>query len=492
VTGQVLVKGTPRTVPEMKERAARLASGLSGLGVERDSAVMGMLANGHAFYETAFAARRLGARFVPVSTQLRRDELRYIVEDCRPAVAVVGQQSAAVVRASLPEDKVLVTGADYDGLIAGSPEWPGRAVDAPAPMLYTSGTTGRPKGVRKGPPTKEQIRATAAWVRVLFSPEDGMRTVIANPLYHSAAWGFSLVALQHHGVVVLEERFDAERLLALVDEHRVTHLQLVPTMMHRLLRLPDRVRSQYDVSSLRHVVHGAGPCSQSTKRAMIAWWGPVLHEYYGSTETGAIVSCSSPEWLERPGTVGRPRDGAVVRILDDQGRELPAGEVGTVWVWHPAMTPFDYHNVAGDPAPHGLATCGDLGRVDPDGYLYLSDRRTDLIVCGGVNVYPAEVELALAELPGVYDCAVIGIRDAEMGQVPVAVVEPEAGADLTLASLRAGLADRLAPTKVPRRLVLVDSFPRQVTGKVRRAHLRDLLETAEMPGVISDQSGGAG
>jgi long-chain acyl-CoA synthetase len=437
-----------------------------------------MLDNGHGFYEAEFAARRLGARFVPVSTQLRRDELSFIAADCAASAAIVRPQSMDIAREAMPAMRVLENGTDDSRMIAASMPWPGRAALRQAPMLYTSGTTGRPKGVRKASPSPEQLTATLSWASRLFGADEDMRTVIANPLYHSAAWGYSTTVLQHGGLIVLEKHFDPRRLLELVQRHSVSHLQLVPTMMHRMLQVPESERLGYDISSLRHVLHGAGPCSPATKRAMIEWWGPVLHEYYGCTETGAIVACSSQEWLERPGTVGRPRDGAVVRILDEAGEPVPAGEIGTIWMSHPATTPFRYHNATPPQSQLGLLTCGDLGRVDDDGYLYLVDRRTDLIVCGGVNVYPAEVELALQQHPEVQDCAVLGVADEEMGQLPLALVEPKPGGshgELTLAAIREFLDDRLARSKHPRRLVLVTSLPREENGKIRRQYLGELI-----------------
>jgi long-chain acyl-CoA synthetase len=468
---------------EIKDRAARLATALAGLGVGRGDAVAVMMPNRVEFFEVALGARAIGATLVPVSRQLTAGEVGYILEDCQAVVVVVSAELAHLVPDTAHTRIVLGSTArsgrtpGYADLVAAAPPWAEGARDPGEPMLYTSGTTGQPKGVRKSTSTPEQTAAMGRWLTELFGLERGMRTIVANPLYHSAGYGQAMLVLGQRGLVVLEERFDPERFLALIDRHRITHLQLVPTMMYRLVRLPAPVRDRYDVSSLRHVLHGAGPCAPETKRALIDWWGPIIREYYGATETGGLVSCDSHEWLAHPGTVGKARAGAVVRVVDPAGVTLPPGEIGTVYARHPATAPFTYHRAEGKRAEielDGLVTCGDLGYLDDQGYLYLVDRRTDLVLCGGVNVYPAEVEQQLQQMPGVVDCAVVGGPDPELGQVPVAFVQPADGVHLTLDEVRRFLAGRLARPKVPRRLEIVASLPRDDTGKVRRQRLLEL------------------
>jgi long-chain acyl-CoA synthetase len=484
--GGVIVGERFRSTADLLDRGARLATVLAGMGVAPGARVLGLLGNDFAFYEVAFAVRRLGGVLVPVSTLLTAGEIATIAADCAAAAVAAGPELADLAAAAAPGVPMIVTAGPGDAaashayqcrLDAAQP-WTGPRQPPAEPMLYTSGTTGRPKGVRKSAPTAQQQAAMSAWLTELFDLRPGMRTLIANPLYHSAAYGYSMLVLGQGGVVVLERRFDAETFLRLIEAHRVTHLQMVPTMMHRLLKLPEDVRDRYDTGSLRHVLHGAGPCSPALKHAMIAWWGPIINEYYGATETGGVVACSAAEWLAHPGTVGRPRDGAVVRVVNDEGRDVPAGVIGTIYVWHPSMPEFTYH---GDPDKRrnmeldGLFSCGDVGYLDAEGYLYIADRRTDLILCGGVNVYPAEIERELSAMPGIADCAVVGAPDEDLGQVPMAFVELEPGLAVTLDDVRAFLAGRLARQKLPRRLQVLDRLPREATGKVRKPRLLDLV-----------------
>ncbi|OYN76218.1 AMP-binding protein [Mycolicibacterium sphagni] len=483
--GGVIVDGEFRSTADLLNRGARLSTVLASLGVEPGSRVLCLQSNNFAFYEVAFAVRRLGAVLVPVSTMLTVNEVASIVADCGAAAIAVDPELADLANAAAPDVATIITSGRgstaslaYERALDAAEPWSGPRQPPAEPMLYTSGTTGRPKGVRKSAPTDQQRAAMSAWLTELFDLRPGMVTLIANPLYHSAAYGYSMLVLGQGGTVVLERRFDAETFLRLIDAHDVTHLQMVPTMMHRLLKLPADVRSRYDTSSLQHVLHGAGPCSPALKHAMIAWWGPIINEYYGATETGGVVACNSEEWVAHPGTVGRARDGAIVRIVDDDGRDVAPGTIGTIYVWHPGMPEFTYH---GDPDKRrnmeldGLFTCGDLGHLDADGYLYIADRRTDLILCGGVNVYPAEIERELSVMPGVADCAVIGAPDDDLGQIPMVFVELEPGAEVTLEDVREFLAGRLARPKLPRRLQVLERLPREATGKVRKPRLLDAV-----------------
>jgi long-chain acyl-CoA synthetase len=271
-------------------------------------------------------------------------------------------------------------------------------------------------------------------------------------------------------------RFDAEDFLKLVERHRVTVVQMVPTMFVRLLALPEDVRARYDLSSLRRVVHAAAPCPPDVKRAMIDWLGPIIDEYYGGTETGPVVFCTSEEWLAHPGTVGRPIKNASIRILDADGNELPAGESGEVFMWLDVWPNFTYEN---DPAKRrsierdGLVSCGDVGYVDDAGYLYLNDRRSDMVISGGVNIYPAEIEACLLSLPGVRDCAVFGIPDDEFGEALAAYVEPLDGHALTPEEVRRHVRAKLASYKTPRVVELTGELPREDSGKIFKRRLRE-------------------
>jgi long-chain acyl-CoA synthetase len=345
-------------------------------------------------------------------------------------------------------------------------------------MLYTSGTTGRPKGVRRRlldltPEEVYPIMMRKLW-RHYGLPRDGVH-LVCSQLYHSAPYGHAMMALQFGHAIVAPERFDAAGTLRLIERHRVTNAFMVPTMFHRLLAVPDR--ESYDLSSLTHLYHGAAPCPPATKKAMIDWLGPVLWEYYGSTEAAVATMVSSREWLARPGTVGRALDGMAFTIVGEDGGEVPPGEPGTVYIG--GINRFEYH---GDPGKTAAAmrgrdyTPGDIGYLDADGYLFLLDRRTDLIISGGVNIYPAEVEAALLEHPAVADVAVIGVPDAEWGHKVVALVQPAAGvtggAELTAELLR-HCAPRLAKLKHPRVIEYRASLPRTPTGKLSRRDVRE-------------------
>jgi len=277
-------------------------------------------------------------------------------------------------------------------------------------------------------------------------------------------------------LAVLQPRFEAEELLRLIEQYRITHLHMVPTMFVRLLRLPEAVRRRYDLSSLEFVVHGAAPCAMHVKQAMIEWWGPVIHEYYGATETGLVTLHTAEEALRKPGTVGQPLPGVTVRIYDDAGRILPPGEIGEVYSRREGGVDFTYHGMPRkrqDIERDGLVTLGDVGYLDEDGYLFLCDRKNDMVISGGVNIYPAEIEMTLLLLSGVRDCAVFGIPHEDFGEALCAYVEPEPGAALDEAAVRAFLSERLADFKVPRVIRFETGLPREDSGKIMKRKLRD-------------------
>jgi long-chain acyl-CoA synthetase len=313
-------------------------------------------------------------------------------------------------------------------------------------------------------------------LRELFELGPDERTVIPAPMYHTAPNVYALSAAVQGMDMTIMPRFDAEDFLRIVAEQRVTVVQMVPTMFVRLLALPEDVRARYDVSSLRWVVHAAAPCPVEVKRAMIDWLGPIVAEYYGGTETGPVVYCTSEEWLAHPGTVGRPIEDAVIKIFDERGRELPAGESGEVYMWLDVWPDFTY---AGDEAKRrsverdGLVSCGDIGYLDADGYLYLNDRRSDMVISGGVNIYPAEIEACILSLTGVRDCAVFGIPDAEFGESLAAHVEVEHGAALGPVDVREHVRARLASYKTPRVVEFSDTLPREDSGKIFKRRLRE-------------------
>ncbi len=300
--------------------------------------------------------------------------------------------------------------------------------------------------------------------------------LLAGPLYHSTPNAFSLRFFAMGAKLIIEPRFDAETLLRRIEQERVTHLLAVPTMFVRLLRLPAEVRARYDLSSLRFVMHGAAPCPVHVKRAMIDWWGPIIHEHYGGTETGAVTYCDAPAWLAHPGTVGRALPSCDVRIIAEDGSDVAAGGTGEVICRNRNFPDFTYH---GDDDKRrradrqGLVTLGDVGYLDQDGYLYLCGRANDMVISGGVNIYPAEIEAELHKMAGVADCAVFGIPDDEYGEKLCAVVQPIPGAVFTAAAVQAHLRERVAGYKVPRQVEFRAELPREDSGKIFKRKLRD-------------------
>ncbi len=490
-----------RTTEELTVRAAKAATGLAGLGLGEGDALAIMLRNDFAFFEAAGAAAALGAYAVPLNWHYKAAEAGFILTDCAARALVIHADLLPQVAAGIPEGvKVLVVetppeiraaydlgqeacrlpagATGWDSWLDGFPPWSEAAPASRVNMIYTSGTTGRPKGVRREPMDEAAMLSLAAKVEAGFGIAAGqpVRAAMPGPLYHSAPNFFGLYALQQGSLIVLQPRFDAGELLRLIEKHRLSHMHMVPTMFVRLLRLPDEVRARCDLSSLEFVIHGAAPCPAGVKRAMIEWWGPVINEYYGSTETGLAVFHTSAEALARPGTVGRVMDGNTIRIYDDAGAELGPGEIGEVYVGFVGWTEFTYHGRDQDRRDierDGLTTVGDIGYVDEDGYLFLCDRKSDMVISGGVNIYPAEIEMVLVTMPGVRDCAVFGIPHEEFGESLCACVEPEDGAELTAEAVKSYLAEHVADFKVPHVVEFHDDLPREDSGKIFKRKLRD-------------------
>jgi long-chain acyl-CoA synthetase len=491
-----------QTAPLM-ERAARAASGLESLGVGRGDTVALYLRNDLPFFEASYAAGLIGAYPTPVNWHYTEDEARYLFENSGARAIVIHADVLGPVRSAIPsgvpvmvvetppeiaaaygippERRTIPEGmTDWSRWLEGFPPHTGDASQAPGTIIYTSGTTGRPKGVRRHPPTPEQVALSA---RILgrtfgfldYDPET-IVTAVVGPMYHSAPNAYGLVAARLGAKVILQARFDAEDLLRLIETERITHIHMVPIMFNRLIKLPDEVKARYDLSSLRVVVHAAAPCPAPTKRAMIEWWGPVITEYYGATETGAVVHCTSEEWLAHPGTVGRPYPEADVRVIDTEGNTLPPREIGEVVARVKAGVDFTYHGddqKRRDAEKAGLIAPGDIGYFDEDGFLYLCDRAKDMIISGGVNIYPAEIEAELHKMPGVADCGVFGIPDEEYGEAICAVVQPSPGAALTEPEVKAFLRGQMAGYKVPKRVDFHAELPREDSGKIFKRKLRE-------------------
>ena len=465
-----------RTFAELNANANRLVRALRARGLGDGDSVALLCSNRAEFAETWAACSRAGLRLTTVNWHLTPDEAAYIVRDCHAKAFVADVTCGDAVP---PADHVAVRLA-VGGDRAGFESWTqalaaedGADIEDPSlgtAMLYTSGTTGYPKGVRKAPDPEGLVTGVSA-----FFYTDGDVHLGTGPLYHTAPYSFALQAPLTCGVTtVLMPAWDAEAALALIEEHRVTHTHIVPTMFHRLLALPDDVKARYDHSSLKSVLHGAAPCPVAVKQGMIDWWGPVIWEYYGATE-GAGTVVDSATWLRKPGTVGLV-DPARVRVGDERAEPLPTGQEGLVWLAGQGSARFEYFGDTGktDGAYAGdWFTLGDIGRLDDEGYLFLTDRSANLIISGGVNIYPAEVDAVLLEHPAVADVAVIGIPDDEWGESVLAVVERKPGVTVDPAELLAFCRERLAHFKCPRAVEFVDHLPRDDNGKIYKRRLRD-------------------
>jgi long-chain acyl-CoA synthetase len=365
----------------------------------------------------------------------------------------------------------------WDTWLDGFGPWQGAPLPQASSMIYTSGTTGQPKGVRRQPMTADLEARMGDYRARVYGLTSGVRTMIPGPLYHSAPNAFALRAARVASLIALMPRFEPEAFLRLVEAHRIEAMFMVPTMFVRLLKLPTEVRARYDLSSLKFVMHAAAPCPPEVKRGMIDWLGPVVHEFYGSTESGAVTVVDSHEWLERPGTVGRPIRGGDVRIYDDNGKRLGPGDVGEVYTRLEFLPEFTYHQLPDKRAEidrEDFITSGDVGYLDDEGHLFLCDRKRDMVISGGVNIYPAEIEAVLINCPGVKDCAVFGIPDGEYGEQLMAVIEAQPGIPPPpIADVRAYLSQHLAGYKVPKHIEFGTGLPREDSGKIFKRRLRD-------------------
>jgi long-chain acyl-CoA synthetase len=473
MTARLLFQETAIVPSAMEESVRRVASGLERLGIGSGDVVCIMLHNRPEFLETMLAARLLGAYYCPINWHYKAEEADWILRDSGAKALVI--EPALRAQAHADSSIPVLSIEDWPQWRARQPEWTGSPRSPGTLMPYTSGTTGRAKGVRRFQQTPEQMAALQKGMAQVLGIQPGMRALHPAPLYHSAPSSYGVQALLHGELLVLEDRFDAERALALIERHRLTHAYLVPTMYVRLLRLPQSARRKYDLSSIRFVASTGSPCPAEVKRAMIDWWGPVFNESYAASELGYVTSIDSAEALRKPGSAGRPAGEAKVRILDEAGRELPRGQVGLIYARQPAYPDFTYNN---DPqARHdierdGLLSLGDMGFLDEDGYLFVCDRAADMVISGGVNIYPAEIEAALAMMPGVRDCAVFGIPDEEFGEALAAAVQPEPGSTMEESSVRGFLAEKLAGYKVPRLVTFHEELPREESGKIFKRRLR--------------------
>lgn len=492
----ILMASTGETMSyDMLESTAnRGAQALRRLGLKRGDVIAVLLDNEPAMLGVAWAAQRAGLYLTAVSTRLSVQDIGFILRDSGARVLIASNRLAAVAAAALAEApgvRGFMAGSAEAGLeswatlLAESPDTPIGDESPGTDMLYSSGTTGRPKGVKPMLPegAVEASNVLETMGATLYGMAADSIYLSTSPLYHAAPLRWAMTIHRLGGTVIVMEKFDAEDALALIERHRVTHATWVPTHFVRLLKLPAEVRARYDHSSLTNVIHAAAPCPVPVKQAMIDWWGPIVHEYYSGTELCGMTALSAAEWLEHPGSVGRAVLGKL-HILHDDGTEAAQGETGDVYFSDgPA---FAYHNdpvkTASAHNDRGWATLGDIGHVDADGYLYLTDRRSFMIISGGVNIYPQEIENHLVTHPAVADVAVVGLPDEEMGEKVVAVVQPQAeewDADALSEELARFARAGLGGVKTPRAFLFRRDFPREATGKLMKARLIAELKEIE-------------
>jgi acyl-CoA synthetase (AMP-forming)/AMP-acid ligase II len=487
---QMAGSGEAISYRELDERSNRGAQLFRALGLKAGDHIAFLMENRLAFMEIAWAAQRAGLYYTAISRYLTRDEIAYIIRDCGAKLFITSPDCAEQMRD-------LVTGAPgepvffmldapepgfraWDQEVAAQPKTPINDEVAGYDMLYSSGTTGRPKGIKKTFENKP-IELANPFLKILCADMCGMNAesiyLSPAPLYHAAPLRFNMMVTVLGGTSIIMEHFDAEKFLQLVEQHKVTQSQLVPTMFVRMLKLPEEVRAAYDVSSLKGAIHAAAPCPIDVKARMIEWWGPILIEYYAGSEGNGVTVCTSQQWLTHRGSVGRAVVGKI-KILGEDDREMPVGEIGTVYFADAPV--FTYHN---DPEKtkrayneKGWSTLGDVGYVDGEGFLYLTDRKSYMIISGGVNIYPQETEDVLITHPDVADVAVFGVPNEEMGEEVKAVVQPRdmarAGKELEN-QLMLFCRQRLSPIKCPRSIEFEAELPRTPTGKLVKRHLRD-------------------
>jgi long-chain acyl-CoA synthetase len=489
-----IMAGTGETVTyaELEARNNRLAHLFRNRGLKRLDHYAIFMENNSRYLEACGAGERCGLYFTCVNSYLTGSELAYIIANSESRILITSMAKLDIAREALKECPkvelcIVVDGPGESERIVGLKQATSELPKTPVPdeyigtsMLYSSGTTGRPKGILRPLPLQPPTQPLPLYdfLQKLWQYREGMIYLSPAPLYHSAPQAAVNLAIRNGATVIIMESFDPERYLALIEQWGVTHSQLVPTMFSRLLKLPEEVRTRYDLSSLEIAIHAAAPCPSPVKEDMIKWWGPIIHEYYGATEGLGFTACNSAEWVAHRGTVGRVLLGDL-HILDEDLQPCPVGTPGTVWF--KTAAPFEYFN---DPnktrearSPDGsMSTVGDVGYIDSDGYLYLTDRKSFMIISGGVNIYPQECENLLITHPKIADAAVFGVPNADLGEEVKAVVQPMPGIlpgpDLA-EELISFCSQSLSRQKVPRSIDFEAELPRLPTGKLYKRLLRD-------------------
>ncbi len=484
-SGEVITYGA------FEGRANQLAHLLRDHGLQRLDHYAIFMENNAEYAEACAAGERAGLYYTCINSYLTAEEMAFIVNDSDSRVVITSAARREAATEAMPQcpnvslwllvgDDATAPFVDYKRALARFPTSPIADEALGTAMLYSSGTTGRPKGILRPlqASSPEENLPIFGFLNELWQYREGMVYLSPAPLYHSAPQAAVNLTIRRGGTCVIMERFDPEQYLALIEKHRVTHSQLVPTMFSRMLKLPEPVRDSYDLSSLEIAIHAAAPCPPQVKRQMIDWWGPIVHEYYGATEGLGFAACDSAEWLAHPGSVGRILLGEL-HVLDDDMQPCPNGTPGTIWFV--TATPFEYYNDPGrtreSRSPDGtMSTVGDVGYVDDDGFLYLTDRKTYMIISGGVNIYPQECENLLVTHPKVADAAVFGVPNEDLGEEVKAVIQvmPDFTPDAALADeLIAFCHEHLSHQKCPRSIDFEDELPRLPTGKLYKRLLRD-------------------
>jgi long-chain acyl-CoA synthetase len=484
------VDETVTTFGSLLDRSRHVVTALRSLGVAPGDHIAVMLPNHVSFFEVLLGAMESGLIVVPINAHLAAAEVAHVLADSDAQAFITHAELADVARdaadaAQMPGDRRFAVGRvesfrPYADLLEDDAAVPDPRT-AGSTMMYTSGTTGKPKGVRRRLPTGDPDQVYGRTAEITCQgfgvPVRPHAHLVCGPLYHAGPFVGAFNSLHVGGTIVLMDKWTPEECLTLIEKYRVEATQMVPTMFHRLLSLPEAARSSADVSSIRSVFHTGAPCPVSVKQRMMDWWGPVVYETYGGTESAATIA-TPKRWLSKPGTVGKPIHGVTVHILGDNGQELDPGEVGEIWIESP-MGPSEYYK---DPEKTSemrrgkLVTLGDVGYLDTDGFLFLRDRKIDLIISGGANIYPAEVEAALLEDPVIADATVIGVPDEEWGESVKAIVELKVGIEPN-SSTASGIIDRcrelIARYKCPRTIDFIEHLPRLPNGKVEKRRLRD-------------------
>lgn len=469
----------------------RISHGLRALGLGTGDTIALLARNEIGMLQATLGAFQIGVYVTPINWHLTAHEVSYIVENSEAKVFLASDRFAEVAREAAERLDFPLQARfafapiegfrPFEELAEGQPTTPPDGREAGEIMTYTAGTTGKPKGVKRslsGQDPDESGGANGMFLMLFdMKPEDGNVHLVAAPLYHTAVMRFCLSSLHFGHTVVLMDKWTAEGCLERIDRYKVTQSHMVPTMFNRMLQLPVEQRASYDVSSLRYMIHSAAPCPVQIKQQMLDWWGPVIYEYYAATEGGGTLA-TPHDWLKKPGTVGKPWPISQVKILDDDGNELPPREIGTVYMSMMGIK-FEYH---GDKdkthkAWHGdFFTVGDAGYLDEDGFLFLCDRKADMIISGGVNIYPAEIECEMVLHPKIADVAVFGIPHDDWGEEVKAVVElieGEKPSERLEEDIRSFCADRIAKYKMPRTIDFIDKLPREANGKLIKRKLRD-------------------